>query len=71
VPGPRGRVRVCGRSRQVELQIALVTTGKYDASYKKIVDAGWTLVRYRLGNSAPEMFDSLDELLAALVAESQ
>jgi hypothetical protein len=52
-------------------RIALVTPRKYDASYKKMVDAGWTLVRYRSGNSAAEMFDTFDELLATLVAESQ
>jgi hypothetical protein len=47
-----------------------VTAGKYDANYKKLLDDRWTLVRHRMGNSTPETFDSLDELLHTLVVES-
>jgi type III restriction enzyme len=52
------------------LKIALMTPDKYDQYYKKIEEGGWTLVRFRVGNVLPETFDSLDLLLAQLVAES-
>lgn len=52
------------------LQIALVTRGKLDIGFKKISEDGWTLVRLRLGNAAPETFDTLSDLLSDLAAES-
>ena len=52
------------------LRIAHVTAGNYDPTFKKLLDDGWTLVRHRMGNSTPETFDSLDELLHTLVVES-
>jgi len=52
------------------LKIALVTPGKYDENFKKIGDEGWTLSRKRMGSSEPERFDSLGELLQALVDAS-
>jgi type III restriction enzyme len=52
------------------LRIALVTRGKRDESFKKIAEDGWTLVRLRLGNAAPETFDSLADLLGGLVEET-
>jgi hypothetical protein len=47
-----------------------VTAGKYAPNDKKLLDDRWTLVRHRMGNSTPETFDSLDELLHTLVVES-
>src|SRR5215204_4984050 len=38
---------------------------------RPILLSGWTRMCYRSGNSAPEMFDTLAELLATLVAQSQ
>lgn len=52
------------------LRIALVTPERLDQNYKKMVESGWTLVRFRHGNVLPEPFDTVDELLATLVAES-
>jgi type III restriction enzyme len=52
------------------LKIALVTRGKLDVGFKKIADDGWTLVRLRLGNAAPETFDSLADLLGGLILET-
>jgi type III restriction enzyme len=48
------------------LRIALITRGKLDLSYKRIDDNGWTLVRRRLGTAAPEVFESVAELLDEL-----
>jgi adenylate cyclase len=39
-------------------------------TYKGIGDTGWSLVRFRIGNAAPENFQTLDDLLAAIVEES-
>ena len=52
------------------LRIALLTKGQLSPGYRPTGDTGWSLLRFRLGNAAPENFDSLDDLLAALVAES-
>jgi type III restriction enzyme len=52
------------------LRIALVTPGKYDENFKKTSDDGWTLSRRRMGSSDPERFDSLADLLQALVDAS-
>jgi len=52
------------------LRIALITHEKLDSNYKSQPEPGWTLLRHRLGNAQPETFDSLDVLLATLVAES-
>ena len=52
------------------LKIALVTRGKLDTSFKRIGEDGWTLVRLRMGNAAPETFDGLADLLSGLVSET-
>lgn len=52
------------------LKIALVTRGQLDGGYRRVGDDGWTLVRLRLGNAAPERFESLSVLLRSLVQES-
>ncbi len=52
------------------LRIALITRGQYDSLYRKTSPGGWTLVRQRVGNPAPEVFEQLDDLLAVLVEGS-
>ena len=52
------------------LQIALVTHERFDANYKELPGSGWTLLRFRLGNPLPEVFDTLDEMLKVMMAES-
>lgn len=52
------------------LRIALITRKKLDANYKEISNDGWTLLRFRMGNLAPETFDTLDEIASTLVNES-
>jgi type III restriction enzyme len=52
------------------LKIALLTPDKYDQNFKKVEDGGWTLLRHRIGNAQPELFDTLDELLQELAGES-
>lgn len=52
------------------LKIALISRGKLDSNFTPKVDEGWTLLRFRIGNILPEPFDTLDELLNALVAAS-
>lgn len=52
------------------LRIALVTRGKLDQNYKQVSDGGWTLTRLRSGNSSPETFDSLQEMLELLEDQS-
>ena len=32
---------------------------------------GWSLLRFRTGNAAPETFDSIDDVLTTLVNESE
>jgi hypothetical protein len=52
------------------LRIALITRGKLNAAYSVTSDQGWSLLRFRTGNAAPETFDSIADLLATLVQES-
>ena len=52
------------------LRIALLTKGQLSSTYAVIGDTGWSLVQFRIGNAAPENFQTLDDLLAALVEES-
>lgn len=52
------------------LRIALLTKGQLSSSYATTADRGWSLVRFRLGNAAPENFETLDDALSALVDES-
>jgi type III restriction enzyme len=52
------------------LRIALLTKGHLTPTYTTAGDSGWSLVRFRIGNAAPENFHSLDDLAAALVEES-
>jgi len=52
------------------LKIALFTKGQLSSTYNSIGDTGWSLVRFRIGNAAPENFETLDDLLAAIVGES-
>jgi type III restriction enzyme len=52
------------------LRIGLVVRGHLDATYKQVNDDGWTILRFRIGNAAPECFDDLDDLLQQLVSES-
>lgn len=54
----------------VPLRIALLSRGQLSSSYTSIGDGGWSLLRFRIGNAAPENFDNLEDLLAALVNES-
>jgi len=55
-----------GTSRGLYLQ----WEGKLGPNYASIADDGWSLLRFRTGNAAPENFDSVDELLATLIDES-
>src|SRR5262249_16445032 len=52
------------------LKIALLTRGHLSPSYVSAGESGWSLVRFRNGNAAPQNFETLDEVLAALVEES-
>jgi type III restriction enzyme len=52
------------------LRIALVTRGKLDANYSMVADGGWSLLRFRTGNAAPETFDSIDDIMSTLIDES-
>jgi type III restriction enzyme len=52
------------------LRIALVTRGKLTPDYTLSSNDGWSLLRFRTGNAAPETFDSIDEILGTLVNES-
>ncbi len=52
------------------LRIALLTKGQLSSSYATIGETGWSLVRFRLGNAAPENFQTLEDLLAVIVEES-
>lgn len=52
------------------LRIALITRKKLDSNYKEVSNDGWSILRFRIGNPAPETFDTLDELLTVLVSES-
>jgi type III restriction enzyme len=52
------------------MKIALVTRGRLDVNFKKLGEDGWTLVRIRMGNAAPENFESLSDMLSTLIAET-
>lgn len=52
------------------LKIALVTRGGLDASFRRIGDDGWAVVRLRMGNAAPEVFENLNDMLTVLVNET-
>ena len=52
------------------LRIALITRGKLQSNYTVAAEDGWSLLRFRTGNAAPETFDSVDDLLSTLVHES-
>ncbi len=52
------------------LKIALITRGKLSSHYVPLSDDGWSLLRFRTGNAAPETFDSIDDVLGTLIEES-
>ena len=52
------------------LKIALLTRGQLSPSFVSTGDTGWSLVRFRTGNAAPENFQTLEEVLTTLVYES-
>lgn len=52
------------------LKIALVTRGKLGSNYTPVAEDGWSLLRFRTGNAAPETFDSIDDILSTLINES-
>jgi type III restriction enzyme len=52
------------------LRIALLTRGQLSPTYATTSDMGWSLVRFRTGNAAPENFHLLEDVLATLVEES-
>jgi type III restriction enzyme len=52
------------------LRIALLTKGKLSATYTSTADDGWSLLRFRTGNAAPETFDDVDAVLETLINES-
>lgn len=54
----------------IPLKIVLLTRGKLDSNFKPMDSDGWTMLRFRIGNAAPEIYDSLDELLSTLVDKS-
>jgi type III restriction enzyme len=54
----------------IPLRIALIVRGHLDPGFKRLSEDGWSVMRFRLGNNAPENFDTLEELLTALIAES-
>jgi len=48
-----------------------VTPDKYDERYRKLSSGGWSLLRWRTGALEPELFDTLSELLNALISGSE
>lgn len=52
------------------IRIALVVRGRLDSSHKQVNAAGWAVLRFRVGNAAPECFDELNDLLEQLTRES-
>jgi len=52
------------------LRIALLARGQLSATYIPTAETGWSVLRVRVGNAAPENFKSLDEVFMALVEES-
>jgi hypothetical protein len=45
----------------VPLRIGPVVRGRLDAGYKQLTEDGWTVLRFRVGNAAPESFEELDD----------
>jgi hypothetical protein len=66
----RRRIRTKLMSVPAPLKIALITRGKLSATYNVQSEDGWSLLRFRTGNAAPEVFDSLDEIADTLIQES-
>jgi type III restriction enzyme len=64
------KVRTKLMSVPAPLKIALITRGKLSSSYTSLSEDGWSLLRFRTGNAAPEVFDSLDEIATVLIEES-
>lgn len=64
------KVRTKLMSVPAPLKIALITRGKLASNYTQMADDGWSLLRFRTGNAAPETFDSIDDVLVTLVQES-
>ena len=64
------KVRTKLMSVPAPLKIALITCGKLASNYTQTADEGWSLLRFRTGNAAPETFDSIDDVLGALINES-
>ena len=52
------------------LKIALIARGQLSSSYVAQSEDGWSLLRFRTGNAAPETFDTLEELFGTLINES-
>jgi hypothetical protein len=52
------------------LRIALLTHEQLSPSFGSIAEPGWSVLRYRHGNAAPENFKALDELFTELLEES-
>jgi type III restriction enzyme len=52
------------------LRIALLTRGQLSPTFANTGDDGWSVVRFRTGNAAPENFNTLDEVFAVIVDES-
>jgi type III restriction enzyme len=64
------KVRTKLMSVPAPLKIALVTRGKLAPNYTQMANEGWSLLRFRTGSEAPETFDSIDDVLTALINES-
>lgn len=64
------KVRTKLMSLPAPLKIALITRGKLNSNYTVASEEGWSLLRFRTGNAAPETFDSIDDVLGTLVGES-
>jgi type III restriction enzyme len=52
------------------LKVALITRGQLKSNYDEMSTDGWCLVRFRIGNPAPENFDTVDEVVSTIVNES-
>jgi len=52
------------------LKIALLTRGHLSPTYAATHETGWSLLRFRTGNAAPENFNTLEEMFTAMVDES-
>ena len=67
---PEEKVRTKLLTLPPPLKIALLARGQLSPSFVSTGDSGWSLVRFRIGNAAPENFQTLEEVLATLVDES-